>query len=116
MSTVAASTTDVRAAQIEPASAAADEHEHTLIIDFTELVHHHAVVLPRANELAPGLSHLAHSRPAPGRGPIGDHELDLGMRPLGRAEVAPLPVREDRAHEVQVRRWHRASLAHPTIS
>src|SRR2546422_11248579 len=46
------------------ASPAAVDHEHSLAVDFTKLVHQRAVVLPRADELAPSLSHPAHSGPA----------------------------------------------------
>ena len=36
------------------------------------------------------------------RWPVGEHELDVGMRPASRGPVAAFPVRVDRAHEVEV--------------
>src|SRR5439155_10818298 len=42
--------------------------------------------------------------PAVWLGTVGNHDLDLAVSPVGPGEVPAFPVREDRAHEVQVLR------------
>jgi len=69
--------------------------------------------LPATQELAPDLRHMGHPRPATGFRSVGQHELDLWMRPLDRAPVAAVPSRVPRAHEIEVGRRHRPRLADP---
>jgi hypothetical protein len=85
-------------------------HEYSPAIELTEAPSVGAVPLKRAQELAPALSHLGHPPPVAGRRPVGDHQLDIGVRPIGRAVVTAFPVRVDRAYEVQVLRHRPPSI------
>jgi hypothetical protein len=82
----------------------ADENEHPLVANLVALVHHEAKVLQGAQPGAPRVRHVCQPYPASRFGSVGIHVLNLGMRPVTAAEIAPLPVRVDRAHEVQVLR------------
>src|SRR6478672_4583645 len=69
------------------ASDQAQEHQDTLVVELPILVDLGAVVLPGTQVTAPGLGHRGHPPPAAGRGTkISEHELDVGVRPLDRAE------------------------------
>jgi hypothetical protein len=67
------------------------EHQHALIVQLAVLVRLDTEVLPAAQELT-GSRCRGQPRLA-GFGAIGGHELDLGVRPLGRAKVAACPSR-----------------------
>ncbi|TMM17817.1 MAG: hypothetical protein E6F96_07975 [Actinobacteria bacterium] len=56
------------------------------------------------------LRHAAQPAPAARRGPVRNHDLNLGVRPLERSPLPAFPGGEDRAHEIEVRRGHRASI------
>jgi hypothetical protein len=43
--------------------------------------------------------------------PVDDDELDLRVRPLGRAEITTLPGTMNRAHEADVGRRHARSMS-----
>src|ERR1019366_9763303 len=85
------------------------EHQHALIVQLAVLVRLDTEVLPTAQELTGSLRCRGQPRLA-GFGAIGGHELDLGVRPLGRAKVAACPSRVDRPNEVNVRRGHQRSI------
>src|SRR4029453_18763511 len=53
-------------------------------------------------EVAPSFSHPCQPSPLTGCRAVRYDELDLGIGPLGRAEIAVLPGRVDRAHQVHV--------------
>lgn len=89
------------------ATVVADKHKDTFTIKLTVLLRFEANVLPPVEDRAVALRQSGRSGPTAGFGPVGDHELDLGVRPLVGAEVATFPRRVDRVHEVQVRRGHR---------
>src|SRR5260370_42304688 len=73
------------------APAETDEYEDTLVVELKVLVRLGAEVHPGAQEFAPALCHSGQPRPAAGRRAVGDHGLDLWVRPLGRAVIATLP-------------------------
>src|ERR1700732_3359905 len=98
-----------------PATAEVGEHQDALLVDLAELVRLGAKALPRAQEAAETLRQPVQPRPAGRIQPVGNHELDLGVRPLDRAEVAAFPVRADRAHQLHVRRGHRPSVADAAV-
>src|SRR5437763_1514826 len=78
------------------------EHEHALGVQLAKILGLRAEVVPVGKELAPsGGGCLEPSQGLGGRA-VGRHELKIGTRPSRHAEVAPFPVRVDRAHEVQV--------------
>ena len=80
-----------------------EEHKDALIVELPILIHFGAVLLPSAEKAAPDRCHGGQPIPAAGFGAkISDHELDLGVRPLRRAEVAAPPRRVDRANELYV--------------
>src|SRR5919198_4847749 len=79
-----------------------------LIIKFAILLRLAAEVLPGAQNATDALCHACYTGPLTGFGSAGDHVLDLGIRPLDRAEVATSPRRVDRAHEIKVRRHERS--------
>src|ERR1017187_2135229 len=85
------------------ASAAPGENEHPLIVQLTKVLRLEAPVLPDAQEIEVNLGHARNACPAVRVRSVGADELDLGVRPVGRAEVATRPCSEDRAHEVEVR-------------
>src|SRR5437764_2933768 len=87
------------------------EHQHPLAVELTKVVGLYAVLAPGPQEPAPAGGHLPVPSPDAFFGPVGNHELDLGMRPLARAEVAAFPVGIDRAHEVEVLGHRQGSIA-----
>jgi ketosteroid isomerase-like protein len=52
-----------------------------------------------SQEVTPSLNHCAHAFHGPSIRPVVDDQLNVGMCPLGRTEVATLPRRIDRAHQ-----------------
>src|SRR5436190_16942499 len=62
--------------------------EHALVVELTVLPGLEAQVLPGAQNLTCALCHARQPDPAAARGAVGDHELDLGVRPLGRTRDA----------------------------
>ena len=60
----------------------------------------------RGERVQPATEELLHRR-APDMGTrlgtVGEDEVDIPVRPVHRAEVASLPARKDRAHDIQVR-------------
>jgi hypothetical protein len=78
-------------------------HGHEGVSAWAVLTRFGAEALPCAQPVAQALCHPGQSRPATGRGTIGDHELDLGVRPPGGTVVTTIMGRDDRAHEVEVR-------------
>jgi hypothetical protein len=61
------------------------EQEDALVIEFAEPVGLDAEILPDVQQAAHTLCHPVQPRPAAGIGPANGHEIDLGVRPLGKA-------------------------------
>src|SRR5438067_4716398 len=91
------------------ASAEAAEHEDSRCVDFPVFLYVHAIGLPCAEPAVRSLRHRGLAGPRSAPRSVGDHELDVLAGPVRRAEVATLPGRADRTHEVQVLR-HRLPL------
>jgi hypothetical protein len=102
---------------VDPARAATsevmDQHEHPVIAKLPVLLSSDADILKGADPLAPCLRHRACANRAPRFRSISNHELDLRVRPISPAEVPAFPGRVNRAHQVQVLRGHRLSVAEP---
>ncbi len=79
-------------------------HDHPFLVNLSVLHYHVAEVFPGIQGLAEALCHTVQPFPDVRCRPVGDDELDLGVRPSRRAVVTALPIGEDRAHKVQVLR------------
>src|SRR5262245_40026757 len=95
-------------------AAAAGQHEYPLVVELAVLLRLETVLLTAAQEVTEAPGHLRRPHPGARLGTIGDHVLDLGIRPLRPREVPAFPVRVDRAHQLHVRRRHRRSVPGPT--
>ena len=70
--------------------------DNAFAIELVVLVRLDAELLPCTRPATPALCHAGQPGLAAGVGPVGEHVVDLGVRPFGRAEVAalrdPLPL------------------------
>jgi hypothetical protein len=106
---------DVHSARLA-ATAVPYEHEDALLVKLAVLLDGDSPVHPAGQELAPPVSHGHEAFPATSLRSVGEHEFHLGVCPIDDAPVAALPVRVDRAHEVQVRRHYLASISRSAIA
>src|SRR5438128_9925066 len=74
-----------------------------LALEFAALLHLDVRVLPGAQVVARPVCKPGQTCPAARFGSVGEHELDVRVRPLGRAVIATFPGGEDRAHQIDVR-------------
>jgi hypothetical protein len=85
--------------------AVAYEHQYPFAVEHEVLLWLGPEALPGTQPFAIALRHAGQALPAARFGPAGEGELDLRVSPLGRAEIAALPLGVDRAHEVEIGGW-----------
>ena len=103
---------DAGAARL-PVPGTPNQHEHPLVIELPVLLDRHPPIIEGVNHQSPAFAHTRHpGPPLPSSEPADDHELDLGVGPLKAAEVAPLPLGVDRAHQVEVSSRHPPASIH----
>jgi len=94
-------------AEVEPARSAVSgqalEHEDAPVVKLAVLLRLGTPMLPGAQEYSAAFHHPGQPAPTTGCWSVGVDVLNLGIGPVGPAEVAAFPVRVDRAHEVEVR-------------
>jgi hypothetical protein len=104
--TCAASARRISCLKFNPArlspSANVHQHDNAFVVELAVLVRDRVEILPGSKELAHAICHPRQLRPGPRIGPIGEHELDLWVRPISPTELPAFPHRVDRAHEVEV--------------
>src|SRR5438093_9066513 len=88
-------------ARLSAPAAEARRGENPLAVELPALVDLDVDVVPHLDDAAPAPRQAIQAGPAGGRGPVRDHVLELGVRPLRRAEVAMRVGSVDRAHEVR---------------
>ena len=93
-----------------------DQCEHALVIHLAVVVHLDPKVLPGAQDLTPARRHRCQPTPAPWLGTSHHHALDLGVCPVGVAEVAAFHWRVDRAHQLNVRRIRHGAIGSSSLS
>lgn len=96
---------DVEAARLA-VPACAGKHEDALAVELTVLVRLEAELGECAQPGAKGVREAGVPSPGAWIGPISKDEFELGIRPIDAPELAALPGRQDRAHEVKVCRGH----------
>jgi hypothetical protein len=78
------------------------EYQYAIFVEFQLPASLDGEVLPRAHLLAPTFSHRTHSDAFARVSSIAQHELDVRIGPIDPSEIPAFPVRDDRAHEVDV--------------
>src|SRR5215212_9950344 len=84
------------------------EDQDAVAIEFPATLRRRAVELvPGAENVTPALGHAGKARPMAGRWTIGNHELNVRVRPIGRAVVTALPIPYDGPYDLDVLLRHR---------